>query len=33
MGQQHVAQAPDESYADHPTAPDANATSSQCIDA
>ncbi len=33
IGQGHVAQVPDESYADHPTAPDADATISQCIDA
>ncbi len=31
--QGHVAQVPDESYADHPTAPDADATISPCIDA
>jgi len=33
IGQGHVAQVLDESYADHPTAPDADATISQCIDA
>jgi len=33
IGQGHVAQVPDESYADHPTAPDADATISPCIDA
>jgi len=33
IGQEHVAQVPDESYADHPTAPDADATISPCIDA
>jgi len=33
IGQEHGAQVPDESYADHPTAPDADATSSPCIDA
>ncbi len=33
IGQGHGAHVPDESYADHPTAPDADAIISPCIDA